>query len=180
MKRAEHVNMLNYLQHVSCISSRQSVCTFLEFRQMSDLSLRDCSLVKMTMFWNRSKHSPARQRFRLQSSVSATDHRDCLFREESLENVTVLTSESPKSKSIGTIIQIYRNRKRCRRVGVHIEPLSHPHGVVYSCTHSASSGSHAIRESTKSDADDIAAISGISCRFPEADQPICVQPLSDT
>ena len=46
----------------SHVSIRMSCCTFLDFRQMCDSAVRDCSRMKSMMSWNRSNCSPARRR----------------------------------------------------------------------------------------------------------------------
>ncbi len=63
------------------------------FRQMSDSAVRDCSLVKRTKFWNRSKHS-SEPNGSLLAPVQILVHRPLRqpICEESHEKVTVLTS----------------------------------------------------------------------------------------
>ncbi len=72
-RRTESVHKLHslvdkkYLQHAGLVSSgqrrkihlsvRMSGCTFLDFHRMIESAVRDGSLLKRMVFWNRSKHS---------------------------------------------------------------------------------------------------------------------------
>ncbi len=77
IKETESVPMLysmvnkNNQQHVNLVSLGQrrklllsvcmSGCAFFYFHQMSGSAVRDCSLLKRMIFWNRSKHSSAQE-----------------------------------------------------------------------------------------------------------------------